>query len=131
MGTDRRRLPLGRAWLQAVAWACALVLALGTVPVHAPGGEGHVDSLVAATTDETVFACLDDHPRTPHVETARPVQRPACPACLHRIEGRGWLTAAARLAGVLEASAPALPPAAPAAPRSDLERPAPRGPPLV
>jgi len=129
MGIEIGRPRFRAAWFQAVAGLCALVLASGAVPMHAPGDEGHVDALGGAT-DETVFACLDDHPRAPHVEAARPVQRPACPACLQRLEGRGWLASAARLAGLLEAEAPqvAVSPAVP--PRPFSERPAPRGPPL-
>lgn len=128
MAADRSRRRFERAWFRAIAWACGLLLTVGTVPVHGGGLEGHVDTL-GSVSDETVFACVDDHPLAPHVEAARPLQRTACPACLQRLQQRAWLAAADRLAEPLELEDPAHPAADPFAPRSVAELPAPRGPP--
>ncbi len=87
-----RRWP-SRALAAALALLCAAALLGGSLELHGNGGghfvQGQGAGLSAAHGDGgTVFACAPGHGPSSHVERARPVERHACAACLHRVQSR-------------------------------------------
>ena len=83
-----------------VAWAALLatLVLLGGLEIH-PAAEAHDAVAALGGHQQEVYFQGASHPVQPaHAETATPVQRPLCAACLNRVQSMGVrLDRAARL----------------------------------
>ena len=81
----RARSPARVAWAALLA---ALVL-LGGLEIH-PAAEAHDAVAALGGHQPDVYFPDASHPvQPPHAETATPVQRPLCAACLNRVQSMG------------------------------------------
>ena len=89
--TGFSRLARRRRSVARVSWAAllaALVL-LGGLEIH-PASEAHDAVAALGGHQQEVYFPGASHPVQPaHAETATPVQRPLCAACLNRVQSMG------------------------------------------
>ena len=94
----RRARSAARVSRSLVAALLAALVLLGGLEIH-PAAAAHEPVAALAGPHQDVYFQGASHPvQPPHAETATPVQRPLCAACLNRVQSMGArLDRAARL----------------------------------